>query len=320
MQQVHNAVYEIAERGDSGVATTYHIAGASEKHKEAASDELYAGFPIRVEVVDCIAEVVTKKPSPGWMGSSMRLRPFAKVAVVAALVLIVAALFVRTPSAKAITLAEICRALGNVRNVHIAHVVPGREKPVQEQWVSRGLGLYLIETGSRAVLHDIASGQMKVKQNTGSPAEIVPMSEGMLSDANEKMRGSFGLVPVSALSKLPKGSTWNPVDDEEVAVEREEGIEVYELSWVQQNPGAPAIVRKHRFYVDISMELPRKVELYRLSGDSGEYELESQKTVEYLDDEQVREAVNERFPDSDISLGQPEGISVVINSSAFSNQ
>lgn len=327
IQELHNAVYGIAERPDSEVATTYYIAEPGEAQTPAASDDVYAGYPIRVEVTNAGDQAKSEKPTlAGGLAtalrrrvSTIRFRPFAKIAVVAAVVLIVATLFFNTPSAKGITLAEIYRALENVRNVYIGHFVSGRKEPIQEQWVSRELGFYLIKTERESVLRDVSSGTMKTRRSGDSSTEIRSMSTEMISEARKRMAGSFGLVPFTELSRLPQGSQWGPADSNELSTVAE-GIEVYDLSWTQEVPNGPAMMRKWRFFLDRQTGLPQRVELYRKSVDDAKYELKFVKIVEYLSDKQIQEAVNKRFPTSEVSLGQPEGMSVLVSVAAFDDQ
>ena len=49
MQQLHDIVYGIAERTESEVVTTYHIDESAEAKTRVELNDLYAGFPIRVE-------------------------------------------------------------------------------------------------------------------------------------------------------------------------------------------------------------------------------------------------------------------------------
>ncbi|MBN2270302.1 MAG: hypothetical protein JXN61_06795 [Sedimentisphaerales bacterium] len=324
VQQLHNTVYGIVERADSDVVTTYYLNEAAEAQSPASADYPYAGYPIRVEVAGFGAPVKSKKPilATGFTASLKRavpvarLRRFAKIAVVAAAVLIAVRLFFTTPSAKAITLVEINKALQNVRNVYIAHFVPGRNEPVQEQWVSRGLGFYLIKTGQELILRDVLSGQMKVRQLGGDSAEIKSMSPEMISDTDKKMAGSFGLIPFTELSRLPQGSQWGPADGDQLSTVPE-GIEVYDLTRTQEVPNGPTITRKWRFFVDSRTGLPQKVELYRKSTIDREYHLQFVKTVEYLTDKQMQEHVDEVLPN--VSSWRPEGMPVLVGIAAASS-
>ena len=299
IQQLHNTVYGIAERADSDVVTIYHIDESAKVQTPTESDDLYAGFPIRVEIGDCEGQVKSEEAGSTVSFaaavkrrvSTINVKPLAKIAVVAAAVLIVAALFFNTPSAKAITLAEIYRALENVQNVYIAHFVSGRKEPVQQQWVSRSLGFHLIKTERQFVLRDVPSGQMTVRQLGDDSVEIRSMSPEMISDANKRLRGSLGLVLFAELSRLPKNSTWSPIGDDQLAA-APEGVEVYDLTWTQEVPNGPVMMRKWRFFVDSQTGLPRKVELYRKSTNDREYERKFVKTVEYLTDKQIQEAVD----------------------------
>ena len=62
VQQLHRTIYAIAERPDSEVVTIYNIDESAKAHSE--SDDVYAGFPIRVEVRGREAEVKAEALGP----------------------------------------------------------------------------------------------------------------------------------------------------------------------------------------------------------------------------------------------------------------
>ncbi|GAG99828.1 unnamed protein product, partial [marine sediment metagenome] len=49
MQQLHQTIYGIAERAESDVVTIYRVDESAKAEARSESDDLYAGFPIRVE-------------------------------------------------------------------------------------------------------------------------------------------------------------------------------------------------------------------------------------------------------------------------------
>jgi len=302
IQQLHNTVYGIVQRAESEVVTRYHLDEFAKVQTPTESESLYAGFPIRVEVANSKGQVEPGQPaSASTFAAALRKRlsainvkPLARIVAVAATVVIVAALLLNTQTAKAVTLADIYRALENVQNVYIAHFGPDLEEPAQEQWVSRKLGIHLIKTKVEIVLRDVTGETMKVKQLQDGSIESGIMSAEMVGQTRENMAGSLGLVPFTQLSLLPKGAEWTPANRDGLTGVAE-GVEVYDLTWTEEMPNGPTVIRKWRYFVNNQTGLPQRVELYRKLVDDYEYALKSMKTVEYLSDEQIQEVVKEVF-------------------------
>lgn len=302
IQQLHNTVYGIVERAESDVVTTYHLDEAVKVQTATESDDLYAGFPIRVEVANSQCQVEPERPVlAGAFAAALRKRlsainvkPLAKIVAVAAGILIVAALLLNTPTAKAVSLADIYRALENVQNVYIAHFGPDPQEPAQEQWVSRTLGLYLMKTKREIVLRDVTGEKMKVKQLQDGSVESGSMSAEMIGETRGKMAGSLGLVPFTQLSLLPQGTKWTPVSKDGLPGVAE-AVEVYDLTWTEEMPNSPTVIRKWRYFVNGQTGLPQKVELYRKSVNDYEYDLRSLRSVEYPTNKQIQEVADEVF-------------------------
>ncbi|UCF43482.1 MAG: hypothetical protein JSV99_00725, partial [Planctomycetota bacterium] len=115
MQRLHNTVYDIAERAESNVVTIYHIDEFTKAQALGESDDTYAGYPIRAEVVEPEEEVrtegaVSRIDYAGALKrrmSAMNLKPLGRVAAaVAAVILIGAVLLLNTPAARAVTIDE----------------------------------------------------------------------------------------------------------------------------------------------------------------------------------------------------------------------
>jgi hypothetical protein len=298
MQELHNAVYEIVERPDSEVITTCRIDESVRVQTPTDPDGLYAGFPIRAETTNSKSQAKPRQPALS-LGAAIALKkkvfavnvkPLAKIAAVAAGILILATLLLNTPTAKAVTIERIYKAIGKVKNVHITSLVPGEEKPIQEQWVSRDFKVRLIRTKEESVLWDIPNGTMTVKRLDGGPIEAKPLSPEMIAQTKEMITGSLGLVPFADLSIVPKGADWSRVsgDDLEVAAE---GMEISQLSWVEKAYGGSDISWKWRVFVDTKTDLPQKTESYRKLARDVEYTLVSVKVIAYLGRDQMQAVI-----------------------------
>jgi len=303
MQELHNAVYEIVERPDSEVITTCHIdelAGAAQPDP----DDLYAGFPIRVETANSRIQGKPGQPALS-LGAAIALKkkvfvvnvkPLAKIAAVAASILIVAALLLNTPSAKALTIADIYRGIENIGSAYVASFVPNKKEPIQEQWVSRKFKVQLTKTKEEIVLWDVRNNLKKTKRLDDGLIETEPVPAERIRGIEQQIVGYLGLVPFDELSSLPKGHKWSPVSDKTLPI-LAEGIETYELTWSQETYGGP-IIMMCRFFVDRGTTLPQRVEFYQKSAPDLEYNLRYVRAVKYLNDSEVQRAFREPFSPS----------------------
>ncbi|MGB2809883.1 MAG: hypothetical protein WBC22_19240, partial [Sedimentisphaerales bacterium] len=223
MQQLHQTIVSIVERPDSDVVTVYHIDESAKAEVCSESDDIYAGFPIRVETAKREDEVnAGRSASTIAFGaalkqkvSAMNLKPLAKAAVAAAAVVLIAvALFLSTQPAKAITIEQIYKAIERVKNVHISSFIPDNTEPIQEKWVSRALNIYMTKTGKQWVLSDIPNRLKKRKQVDTAVTETEPLSNDDVADVEKKMTGSLGLIPLSDISDVLPDSEWSRVADD----------------------------------------------------------------------------------------------------------
>jgi len=295
MQQLHKTIYSIVERPNSDIVTVYHIDESAKAEARSESDDIYAGFPIRVETVNREGEVNKgRSASTIALGAALKqkvsvkkLKPLLKIAAVAAVILIGITLFLSIPTARAVTISQIYKAIEKVKNVHISRLVPDRtEEPIQERWVSRTLNIYMIKSGKQLILSDIPNVVRKIKQLDTTVTDTEPLTNDDLMDIEKKMRGSLGLTPFSDISEVPPDSEWSRVTDgglEGVS----EGIEVYDLTWVEEKQIGFVVFRKWRFFVDLETNLPQKTEFYEKAPVDSEYTLTSIIVVEYLSSSEI---------------------------------
>jgi len=296
-------VYEIAEQAESGVVTIYHIDESAKAQVVSEYDDLYAGFPISVEIASREDKVDIEQPvstidfttALKQKVSAMNLKPLLKTGVTAAAVILVAVamffLLFNTPTAKAVTIEQIYKAIEKVKNVYISSFVPDKTEPIQEQWVSRTLNIYMTKTGEELILWDISNGTRKIKHVDTAVTETTPLTDDSVVSIKRKMSGSLGLLPFYDVSEIPPGVEWRRVDD--AILEVAEGIEIYDLKRTEGKYGGSAVFKKWRVFADPETNLPQKVEGYQRLDTESEYSLRSVMVVEYLDESEMRAVIRE---------------------------
>ena len=293
MQQLHDAVYGISERAESEVVTIYRIDEPAKAKAISESDDLYAGFPISVEIAGHEDKADVEQPAPTIdftnalkrKVSAMNLKPLLKAGIaVAAVILIGLALLLNTPTAKAVTIDQFYKAIEIVKNVHILKSVPGKTEPTEEKWVSRTLNIYMTKTGNELVLQDITNKVTKTRQLGTDSVETTLLSDDSSAEINKKISGSLGLMPILDISEIPPDA-WRRVPEDEIP-DVAEGIEVYELKWTDPTYSS-SVFRKWRVFADAKTSFPQKVEWYKRFSDDAEFELETEMVIEYLEESEM---------------------------------
>jgi len=296
---LQDVVQDIVGRAEPEIVTIYHAEEWGETEGGGGPDDVYAGYPIRVEVVEPKEEVKAEGAvSRIDFGealkrrvSAMNLRPLVRVAAAAAAVILIGAvLLLNTPAAKALTIGEVYNAIAKIRNVYVAKFVSGKEELVQELWVSRTSNIYMTKAAGELVLWDIRNGVRKSKAAASGGTEITRLSDDVIADMEGKIGGSLGLVPFYDVSEVPAGAEWARVSEgepESVAA----GAEVYDLRWAAKLADETVVLKKWRFFVEGSTRIPQRIEVYvQLPGGEG-YTLETTMTVQYLSDGEMQEAI-----------------------------
>jgi len=301
IQRLHCTIYAIAEREQSGVATIYHVDESAEVRASGNSEELYKGYPVRVEVLQQGDQIVDGSAVQSVEFDAAKRKTkisnagrFLRSGAAAAAVLLIAASFLMTiPSASGVSISQLYKALEKVKNVYIASFIPGKDGPVQEQWLSRTYMVRSIKTEDQHILWDSRNGTRKIMSADSGLIETFPLSEQTAADVGKTIEGSLGLVPFADLSLVPKNAKWSRVTGD-ILESPADGIEIYDLTWSEKNYDGSLTHKKWRFYLSSDLTLPRKVQLFRKSDGDVEYNLLSTMTVEYLDDTQIRNKINEQ--------------------------
>ncbi|MFA5239094.1 MAG: hypothetical protein WC476_05210 [Phycisphaerae bacterium] len=293
MQELHKTICGICERAESGIVTIYHVDESAKAQALKQPDVPYVGFPVTVDVSGRKEAEAESLPTIDF-GATLRqkvpvmnLKPLLKTgAVAAAIILMAMVLLHNTPTAKAVTLDQIYKAIGKIKNVYISSFVPDKTEPAQEKWVSRTLNSYMTKTAERCVFYDITDKTARIKHLYTGVVDTVRLTAEDIAGIENKIVGSLGLVPFYDISSIPEGADWNRVADQDSEFAAQ-GLEVYDLAWAETTYDGSAVLKKWRFSVSIKTHLPQKIEIYQLLPTEAKYVLMSFITVEYLDDTEI---------------------------------
>jgi hypothetical protein len=298
MQKLHNAVYVIAERSESEVVTIYHVDKSAKTQSVNESDDLYSGFPIRVEIAEGgeTTEVQQQTSTVDFVTalkkktSEKTIKLLFKVAIVAAVILIGFTLLFNIPTAKAVTIEQICNALGRIKNVHILSFTADRKEPVQELWVSRTLNIFMTKTDSESVLSDISKGIRRSKQAGVDIIETASLPDDVAANIRKAINGFLGLVPFNDISEIPTNAKWEREAKEGLGTKGED-TDIYNLIWLDKTRSGKEISFKWRVFVNPETMLPKKVEIYEKSPSDEGFTLTSIKVVEYLSEDGIKSSI-----------------------------
>jgi hypothetical protein len=300
MQQLHDTVYAILDRADSEVATVYKIDDSAKGRATSESNDLYSGFPIKVDVLSWKDEAKAERSASTInfttalrrRFSSMKLKPLAKVGfAAAAAILIAVVLLLNTPTAKAVTIEQIYKAIKKVRNIYVASFVPGKKEPIQEKWVSRALNIYMTKTEDQLVLWNLQNKTRTIRNPDYSSVETTPLSAEMTDEIGTTLTDFLALVPFTNPSLVPKDAGWYQITDLGAELITKD-IEVYELTWIEKL-NSSNILKKWRVFVDRRTNLPQRTEFYEKLPVNDEYTLRSIKLVKYLTDSEIQTVIKD---------------------------
>jgi len=282
MQELHLTIYNIAEHSESETVTVYNI-DESSRAKSPGESGPYAGFPIGVETAAGKDKVSAAQPAttidlaaiPARRIWTPNFKPLFKAGFAAAAVILIGlALLFNAPTAKAVTIEQICRAIANATNVYIASFTPGQTEPEQRRWVSRTMKVYLVKNEKESFLTDITNRITKVKNLDTGSVETSPLSTETIPELENMMAGYLGLVPFDDLdAELNRV----PSDDIEAA----NNTEIYDSIWVEKTRAGYNIFNKWRVFVDPKTNRPKRTESYTKRDGDSEYTLRSVKIIEY---------------------------------------
>jgi hypothetical protein len=153
------------------------------------------------------------------------------------------------------------------------------------------LNVNIIKTEKESVLWDLANKVRKVRRLDGSSVETMKLTAEMITEIQNTITGSLGLMPFYDISEIPADAKWSRVNNENIEISN--GAEVYELQWIEKKYGGSAVFKKWRIFADVKTNLPQRIEWYRKAEPNSEYILKLVNIVRYLDGSEMQEVIKE---------------------------
>ena len=321
MLQLHNTVYGILQRAESGIITCFKTGRAEQDLISAGEDDIYRDWPIEVEVFDTSRETGTTnakeadaiglvtaktKLEAKQRHSKLKIRPFIKPAAAAAAILMIALLVFRGPVAGAVDLNQIYEALTRIKNVHITNYVPEKPEPTQEVWISTELNAKIFNTGLQYVLWDLTNKIVNSKDSDTDAVKTDQLSEYTSAEVRSTMDVPWGLLPFDSVAAVPQHAKWERVNNDSIEIAVPD-TEVYDLLWTEKIIGGDSVVhKKWRGYLDAETTLPKRIERWEKFSEEEGYELLTVTEVAYPTTPEVQAAVRDTgLQVSSVLLRQP---------------
>lgn len=291
IQLLHTIILEIKQKPQSGVATKYQLTKLTTSDKTS----IYDGFPVQVQTVIS----ADKQKSLGKNKFRKALKYISRGAV-AAVVLFAIAIFIHTATtATAIDAEQILEAIQNAPSIHKIRYSPETSEPIEEEWVSKSLNIYILKTSKGISVWNVSNSRFLFKPENSAIQEISIVPETVLAAVREKIRSSAELIPFKNLTPLPPDAKWKKLNNQ-----TSEDFEVYELSWTGQTKGGILIPNKWLTYINIQTKLPEKAELFMKLPDDSDYKMTDLSIIEYASNDEILRVFQE-FDLDDALLGAP---------------
>jgi hypothetical protein len=301
IQELHQKIYGIAERPESGVVTVYNIAKTTQSQSAHKFNELYAGYPINVELAGHRENVLIEKSDSiiNFTAAlkqkilTTNIKSVVKTGFVAAILLVIFTLSLSTPSAKAITLAQIFSTVKNLTNVHISTFMSGKTEPIQERWVSHPLNFNIYKTSEELVLWDLVNKVISAKNLDSDSINTISLTNSQIADYETKIQSTMELTPFQNIKDVPPSAEWKPITNS--SQQNNIGItEEYELKWVGESYNGSPVSYKWKVFINPKTEQPVRTEFFRKLSTEDEYVKSTILTIEYLSNTEIS-AIRDSF-------------------------
>lgn len=272
--ELQKTIYRIADRSESDVVTVYHADELIAAHKPV-------NFTARLKQIT----------------SSPKVRPWLKVSVAAAAVVIIGlGLMLNEPTVEATSYDQMSAAIEKARNLHITtYNYSGNEPKITiEKWFTRSLGIYMFKDMSKYDLKDLTNKLQKVRVLGSDLVEQAKLPDYDQVKIERNIGVFLNLLPFARLSEAPPGTTWKPTTAADKTTANENS-EFSDLTWTETS-STGSITYKRRYYVDPKSSIPIKIELYRKFSESDDYTLRLKTITEQIDDSEMQNAIDKAFP------------------------
>ena len=291
VQRLHEEVYAIKQRAESGIVTIYDLADTKEfisTSESGNTDDLQVGAE-----TPCQSESAKSKyPRPMFFRKGLGY--LTKGAVAAALIFAVVFILQSIPSAQASSLEQIYKAIQEASNVYIQRFSSESLNPIQEKLILKARGIYAVRDENGYSLLDLQK-QTKTTVSINNPkSEEVALTEDEIIEWEQrKLNGALGLLPFEDISQLPPDPTWRQLTGKDLLSSEYigPGYEVYELSWSAETLQGGKTDFKCHVIIESETNRPIKTEFYEQIAESGEFILIAVQKVRYLSDDSIEDCL-----------------------------
>jgi hypothetical protein len=237
---------------------------------------------------------------------------FAVPTAIAAMILLVFALFVNFRTGNVVNIKGVYGALSKVENIHISEFQAVLASPDQQVWASETLGVKLLKTeaDNRAqyTLWDTKNRVKMIKFLSSNSVQTEAITKQMLAGLEKSAAGSADMVPFSDENDIPSDAQWSWIDDREVSAAIP-GTQAYDLTWIVKSTDSQTTMhRKWRVFVEDRTNLPKRIEWYAKSRTEDEYGLERFIVIAYPDEDEIQNIILNIFGPRDDRSDDPEYI------------
>jgi hypothetical protein len=292
VQRLHETIYGIVDRPDSGVVTVFDF-DLENVSEPAAPDDFPDKLPVTIEVSGAqIKPVTAKTESPQISAPTVKrnwkrqLTPWA----VAAAVFIVLGVLLNLQPATAVDLSRINNALAKEKNIYVANYVPGTELPVSETWASRLRNINLIKAGAGWSLWDLENKVMKSSTIDFEGVKTRELDAAAYAKAKRHFEDFMVVIPKKGSSSSETEPVWSILAESAAGQEGSE-YDIYERKNTSKTSSGALIHLMWRGFVDPKTNLPVRTESYQKMDTQGEYQLVSYATLSYITDTDMQVAI-----------------------------
>jgi hypothetical protein len=157
---------------------------------------------------------------------------------------------------------------------------------VQEVWIARNSGLYVIKTKNECTLSDVSNQIQKTKDLGTGIIKQTSLGSDVLAGIATRIHSSLDIMPFRTPSDIPADARWFEITDSELTV-KTSNTKVYELSWAENAYDGSKTQKSWRIFTDTSTNLPHKIQWFKQSASDPQPVVESIMVIEYPGDEEI---------------------------------
>ena len=288
LHTLYNRIYAMVKRSDSGVVTKYEWTESPEAPVVLNKQPAQGGPSERVAVT-------TTKPRSGKPPVRLRYagRYVGRWAAAAAIIL-VTGLLLTNRSIGAVSLGQLYEMIQDIRNVQIVTKVGTQPEPLQEVWVSRPQGIYILKMKDRSIYWNWPERKVWRTYEANGQTQQATISEEELTQVQQNMEALIvELLPFPTLSEVPTDARWYEVEDRSDLQDHANNLQ-YELAWEEPTADpARSVYRKWTVYLEPETERPVRTELWHRNDPGEDYVLKMVRQIRYVNEEDIFETTSQ---------------------------